>query len=106
MLPGRLYDSCQKVRYFKTVREKVNHLNYRATAAIIMMISYGHEGISHNGMRRLSLICNPVSPEEDIYVELADKVMESFAIAGEPGAFLIDFFPLCMSSLIFLSSRH
>jgi len=64
-----------------------------------MMISYGHEGISHDAMRRLFLICNPVSPEEDTYVELADTVMESFAIAGEPGAFLIDFSPFCMSSL-------
>lgn len=94
------------MRNFKTALEKVNHSNNRATAAIIMMISYGHEGISHDAMRRLSLICNSVLPEEDIYVELADKVMESFAIAGEPGAFLIDFLPFCMSSLIYLSSRH
>jgi hypothetical protein len=94
------------VRNFQTALEKVNHLNYRATAAIIMMISYGHEGISRDATRHLCLICNSVSPEEDIYVELADKVMESFAIAGEPGAFLIDFFPFCMSSHLDISSRH
>jgi hypothetical protein len=50
-------------------------------------------------------VCNSVSPE-DIYVELADKVMDSFAIAGEPGAFLVDFFPFCMSSLTDLSFEH
>ena len=38
-----------------------------------------------------------VAPEGDIYVKLADQVMESFSIAGEPGAFLVDFFPACMS---------
>jgi hypothetical protein len=71
-----------------------------------MMISYGHEGISHDAKRRhFPLTCNSVLPE-DIYVELADKVMDSFAIAGEPGAFLIDFFPFCMTFLFDLSSRH
>jgi hypothetical protein len=38
-----------------------------------------------------------VAPEGDIYVKLADQVLESFSIAGEPGAFLVDFFPACMS---------
>jgi hypothetical protein len=45
----------------------------------------------------LSLIKNLVAPEGDNYVKLADEVLESFSIAGVPGAFLIDFFPSCMS---------
>ncbi|KIM73756.1 hypothetical protein PILCRDRAFT_828807, partial [Piloderma croceum F 1598] len=49
----------------------------RATVAIIMMIAYGHE----------------VRSLDDTYVKLADKAMESFSIATEPGAFLVDFLP-------------
>jgi hypothetical protein len=40
-----------------------------------------------------------VAPEGDIYLKLADEVLESFSIAGEPGAFLVDFFPACMSTI-------
>jgi len=49
----------------------------RATAATIMKITYGHE----------------VGPLSDNYVKLADEAMESFSIAAEPGAFLVDFLP-------------
>jgi hypothetical protein len=38
-----------------------------------------------------------VAPEGDIYVKLADQVLEAFSIAGQPGAFLVDWFPSSMS---------
>jgi cytochrome P450 len=43
-----------------------------------MMITYGHE----------------VAPEGDFFVKLADEALESFSVGGEPGRFLVDFFPL------------
>ncbi|KIM79112.1 hypothetical protein PILCRDRAFT_823686, partial [Piloderma croceum F 1598] len=54
-----------------------NYLDHvrRATAAIIMQITYGHE----------------VGPLGDNYVKLADEALESFSTASEPGAFLVDF---------------
>lgn len=39
-----------------------------------------------------------VAPEGDIYVKLADDSLESFSIGLTPGAFLVDFFPICVST--------
>lgn len=38
-----------------------------------------------------------VAPEGDFFVKLADEALESFSVGGEPGRFLVDFFPLCAS---------
>jgi hypothetical protein len=69
----------------------------RATVAIIMMIAYGHEGISSRIEDCTFLTYVLVKSLDDTYVKLADKAMESFSIATEPGAFLVDFLPACAS---------
>ena len=62
-----------------------------------MMIAYGHEGISSRIKDRSFLTYVLVRSLDDTYVKLADKAMESFSIATEPGAFLVDFLPACAS---------
>jgi hypothetical protein len=78
----------------------------RATAAIIMKITYGHESMSSRN-QWLSLPHTAlVGPLGDNYVKLADEALESVSTAAEPGAFLVDFLPSCASSRLLYSSRR
>lgn len=47
-----------------------------------------------------------VTSLDDKYVKLADKAMEAFSIATEPGAFLVDFLPACASPRPKYCHRH
>lgn len=51
----------------------------RNAGTVIMMAAYGHE----------------VAPEEDLFIEIAEKAMSSLAIAGAYGTFLVDWMPWC-----------
>jgi hypothetical protein len=93
-------------RYSSSILNQVKHFTNcdRATAATIMKITYGHEGTSSRN-QGLSLSHTAlVGPLSDNYVKLADEAMESFSIAAEPGAFLVDFLPSCASSRLLYSS--
>jgi hypothetical protein len=45
-----------------------------------------------------------VLPRRDPYIDIAEKAIAGTVIAGNPGAFLVDVFPLCASypSILFL----
>jgi hypothetical protein len=70
----------------------------RATAAIIMKIAYGHEGMPSRNQVLSLPHTTLVDSLGDNYVKLADEALESFSTAAEPGAFLVDFLPSCGSS--------
>lgn len=43
-----------------------------------------------------------VATGDDLMVKIAEQVMEGFALASEPNAFMVDNFPFC--KLVFLST--
>lgn len=46
-----------------------------------------------------------IRDSDDSYVDIAEKVMGSIAVAGNPGAFLVDTIPIC-KQLYFLRSSN
>lgn len=61
----------------------------RSTGAAILMLSYGYQ----------------VEGDDDYLVKIAEDAMIGFAKASEPGAFLVDRFPLCMSRPSYMIAR-
>jgi len=56
----------------------------QSTGATILMISYGYK----------------VAPENDSFVRIAEDAMLGFAKASEPGAFLVDRFPILSARMV------
>ena len=51
----------------------------RSAAAIVTMLSYGHQ----------------IAPEGDAYVTIADQALTGLAQAGLFGTYLVDYLPFC-----------
>lgn len=62
-------------RFVLRTTKNLNHCDFRTTAAIAMMISYGHQ----------------IAPEGDYYVKLADEALSYLARAGIFGTYLVDY---------------
>lgn len=62
-----------------------------------MMVAYGHKGIS---IFRGLLLIHPltvvsVAPEDDLFITLSDKAMDSVSVAFVPGAFMVEALHFC-----------
>ena len=54
---------------------------HRASGAIILKITYGHDALEHN----------------DPLVNLVDGTMDIFSETSQPGNYLVDVLPICES---------
>lgn len=63
--------------------EKLTVYRTSLAGALVMDIVYGID----------------VQPEDDPYIDIAEKAMAGAAEASTPGAFLVDFLPICEPDL-------
>lgn len=44
-------------------------------------------------------------PEGDPYIELAERAMSTLGEVSVPGAYLVDFFPVCTSHFLYVATE-